>query len=281
MSFGFYAKNNNGQILFSDTSYCLEYIGKATLRTDIAYKGFNRHTDIPTYLYQYLYGKYFYDAPIYMLGYYDITAQASNMVAFSYVQNGHFTGIVYQHQIDANTTRLYVLAQGVTNIDNDPCAPVVYCFRKISPTPNTGHGIKIFDASGNETLNTSSNIMMLKAGAQMDLPTTKMARSIYGSLYSPSNNNGTFELNITDHACINTPLSMTKPAISFYSPATANAYTVSSISWLHELGVRYNRTSNIIQSQWGSIANIYSGLATKQIPSHSNFAMVIDGADYD
>ena len=280
MSFGFYAKNNNSQILFSDTSYCLEFIGKATLRTDIGYKGFNHVIQYADLLYSRYNDVIFYDLPYYSIGYYDINAQASDMIAFSYVPNGHFTGIVYQHQIDANTTRFYVIAQGNTNIYNDPNAPIVYCFRKITPTTNSGHGIKIYDASGNETLSTRSNLMMLKAGAQMSLPATKLARGTYFALVRRSNNNGVNALNITDHACVNTPLSMTKPAISFYSPATGLAPGASSIYGLFELGARYNRTSNIIQSQWGEIQTV-TGASTKQIPAHSNFAMVIDGADYD
>lgn len=287
MSFGFYAKNNNGQLMFSDSSYTLEYIGKATLRTDIGYNGFSLYyaQNAKDWRY-YIYGGYtIYDLPMpYSIGYYDVEATASELVAFSYVPvNDVFTAIIYQKQLNATTTRFYVLTQGNTNISNDPFAPQVYCFKKITQKSDTGHGIKIYDANGNETFTTQANIAILKAGANMSVQASRMSAGKYSNLVYASNNNNVHALNVQDHALVSSAQYMAKPAISYYSPSSGIGYIGSGgVNRFFELGVRYNNISNVIQSQWAEVVSVYSGYnSTKNIAAHTSFAMMIDGADYD
>lgn len=288
MSFGFYAKNNNSQILFSDSSYVLEFAGKATLRTDIGYKGFSgyNYPDVPTdWRYYYYYG-WIYDKPIwYNLGYYDIAGDADDIVAFSYVPvNDIFTGIVYQYQLNETTTRLHVITQCNTNIYNDPFAPQVYCFRKITPKADSGHGLKIYNAAGAETFTTQANVLIQKGGANLSVNASRLGPGTFYNLVYASNNFNVHEKNIQNHALINTPLSMSKPAISYYPPGTGLGYRGGyGIYELFELGMRYNNVDNILQSQWGSIGTVYLNNANQQknIPAHQSFAMMIDGSDYD
>lgn len=288
MSFGFSATNNNNQILFSDSSYVLEFIGKATLRTDLGYKGFSGYYDssVPSSWRYYWIGSFeLKDFPLwYHIGYYEIEANANDMIAFSYVPvNDVFTGILYQHQITPTVTRFYVLTQNTRNINNDPFAPQVYCFKKITTKPDTGHGIKIYNSSGNETFTTQANVLIQKAGSQMNLSTSRLAPGKYSNFIYVSNNNNSHTYYIENHALVNPSASITKPAICYYCPATGVGYRGSGgINAFFELGIRFNNSLNVLQTQWGNVADLYSGYnSTKNIPAHSSFAMVIDGADYD
>lgn len=282
MSYGFEAKNDYSQVLFSDKSYTLEYIGKATLRTDIGYKGWTGYTPTSGYRYFDTYGTR-YDFPWYLLGYYEIEAQSQDMVAFCQIApNDIFTGIVYQHQQTATTTRFYVISQGLTNINNDPNAPTIYCFRKIQPKASDGYGMQIYDAYGNLTFSTKSNMMVEKAGAVVAVQYSNFAASSTGSLPYASNNGGTNALNIKNHSFINTPISMTKPALSFYPTATG-VFTSGTPFHLLDCGARYNSSLNVIQTQYGRVGSVFPVYRppNRQIPEHNTFVMMIDGADYD
>ena len=284
MAFGFYAANDSNQVICSDSSYTLEYIGKATLRTDIGYYGFNRKAISSSLRYYAPFGNTLYDDPQYMLGTYEIEAQASDLVAFSYVQpNDIFTGIVYQHQETSTTTRFYVITQGVTGIPNDPNAPIVYCFRKISAKPSLGSGLQIYDGSGNLTFTTQANTLRLKGGAALSINASTLRYGYYSSLYYGSNNNGVNALNIQNHSCIGSIQSMSKPAISFYPAVTGIANENNAgLADYYDLGIRYNSSIQQLQTQYGNQGNFYLGsYDNRNIPAYNSFAMMIDGSDYD
>lgn len=273
--FGLNALNDNNQILFSDTSYVLQFVTKATwvTRYNVSVIGGTN----PRWMTIFSEVK---SCPIYVINEFTVNIPYDQLLAFSHVTFPSYTAILYQSQIDANNTRLLVISQM-----NEQ--PQVYCFRKMAPTGN-GYGLKLFDSSGNETFSTNTRALIPRAAANVSVGITPWSVQRY-----TVNNSYSFNVNgpnqtteyYSDIALINPTSAIAKPAINFHSQMTCvTRSSVSSSSYAFcEPAVRYNASTSTIQLQHGSTAlNVFvSGSPVIVVPAHSVFSMIIDGAYYD
>lgn len=273
--FGLNAVNNNNQLLFSDRSYVLEFVAKATWvrRYDVqTVGGYN-----PRWMTIFSEVK---SCPIYVINEFTVSVPYDQLLAFSYVTFPSYTAILYQTQIDANTTKLLVVSQLYEQ-------PQVYCFKKMTPSGG-GYGLKLFDAAGNETFSTNKRVLIPQAASVVSVSTTPWSVQQYSVNTDYSFNvNGPSQTTeyYSDHALISAAPSLSKPAINFHSQMTCvtRSGVTGGLYAFCEPAVRYNAGTSTIQMQHGSTAiNTYiGGSPVMVIPAHSVFSMVIDGAYYD
>jgi hypothetical protein len=274
--FGFKAVNDYNQILFSDSSYVLEFVAKATWvrRYDIQTAGgtntrfLNIFSEIKCH-------------PLYIINEYTINIPNTDLLAFSHVTFPSYTAILYQTAINSTTTRLLVVGQLYEQ-------PQVYCFRKIVGSSG-GYGIKVFDAAGAETFSTNTRTLIPRAASNISVtasPWFVKRYSVNNSYYFAANNGNENLEAYYDNALIGPATAIAKPAINFHSQMSAVVFGgggTNSIKVFCEPGVRYNSSSQTLQLQHGvgSGQTSIPNAPEVRVPAHNVFTMVIDGAYYD
>lgn len=274
--FGFKAVNDYNQILFSDSSYVLEFVAKATWvrRYDIQAVGgtntrfLNIFSEVKSH-------------PFYVINEYNVNIPNTELLAFSHVTFPSYTAILYQTAINSTTTRLLVVGQLYEQ-------PQVYCFRKIVGSSG-GYGIRVFDAAGAETFSTNTRTLIPRAAS--DIPVT--ASPWFVQTYSV-NNSYSFAVNggnqnteyYYDIGLINATTTIAKPAINFHSQMSSVVYDgggSNSFKVYAEPGVRYNPSTQTMQLQHGVTSStvVLTNAPEVRVPAHNVFTMVIDGAYYD
>lgn len=275
--FGLEVTNDFNEVLFTDSSYVLQYAGKAVWQ-----QRYNlMHYGVTNSRYLTLVGYTIYSAPHFVINRMRVSVPSTELLAFSYVPSPSFTAILYTTAVDANTTDILVIAQ-------EEEVPEVYCFRKIQPVAG-GYGMQLRDAAGNITVTSNAQLLIPKAGAVIPVPYTNQYVKSWSrnSAYSFTTNGGDENnMYITSYAPIRSiPATVTKPAICYYTQATAviESSTSSGNYGFIEHALRYNTTTKQFEGQHGLTALTYinSTSATIRVPAHSVFTMMIDGAFYD
>lgn len=275
--FGLSATNDYGELLFSDSSAVLEYLGKATWQ-----KRYNNNSPgnvNPRYWQMEGYAPV-YSRPHYVVNEYLIAAPSSDLLCFVHVPWPSFTAIQYTTPVEQNLTRLNVIGQ-VFDV------PEVYCFRKIAPKSG-GYGMSLWDSAGNLTFTTNSRMLVPRAASVVAVPYTSQFTQAWSQ-----NRSFSFAVNGSDQNTTYTQINglirpvghVAKPAIAYYPAITGVVQSGSSNSYYDfiESAVRYRADIGAIEHQWGSAANTYinSGAAEIRVPAHSQFCVVIDGTAYD
>lgn len=268
MSYGFEAVNDNNDVLFSDTSYTLEYFGKAT------YQGWA--VQIGSFYYYTRNGSTLYNLPGYGLADYYVNIPPADLLAFAYIPYPGFTSILFQ-RASGSGTQLYAIAQNAT-------PPTIYCFRKTQQQDFSGKwGINLYDSNGNVCFSSEANNLIPKAGANMYCPASNLVAYQVDQSYRAGNSGNEGATTISSTALLSSSKSgIVKPAISTFGTGTASIYDNLYQTFIFELGFRYNSATSKIDAQWGQVgAGQFGTRITRQIPSTTNFVTVIDGAMYD
>jgi len=265
--FGFRVSNNYGEIVVSDSSYTLEYAGKATYSqmfrpTTFRYKAIGGGADL-------------LNGPIFTGAEFFVDLPHDEFLAFSYSQWPNFTSVMYQIPVTSTRTRLLVATQ-VSFV------PTIYCFRKIQPKSG-GHGIAVRDSSGNLTFTTQSKILVPLAAANFTVPSagniyTRFIGSEIIVLEGPSNGPEV----VTDLGSLRPLPAMQKPAIAYSSTSTLIVNVDGGFHEFWESGLRLNLSAGRFEHQYGYIDQATIVQRTNIKPgAHPGFALAIDGAMYD
>ena len=261
MSYGFRVKNNSGNILVSDETYNLVYLGKATF-IGVTYT-FTSVLNIPTFEVSEL--KYEINsggAPIVPFLYNPNSGGNSNRSAFGGIANLELVG---------NIWTLYIYIDRFASF-----VPTVYCFRRIASAPLTGYGMAVFDASGAQTYNTNANHINLKSIVNVAYGASSVQCGTFsGYVYCrPS---------YADTVTAAGPTTLAKPALSYGTQNNSAAYSTGSQRQYFFENLAYYDTSNkLIYTRWGFLANprTFSGYGFNVSPGTVT-TLLIDGAEYD
>jgi hypothetical protein len=265
MAFGFLIKNTNNNVLVSDKTYNLSFVGKASY-----VQSWNSRYVSENPRFYVGFGLSLENAQIFCLYEYSFNGNGLEVVPFCYSPYPNYTGIVGIEKV-GNVYTYYVVTQAEQ-------LPTIYCFSKISLQVKTGWGLNVFDASGKPTFTSNNPKMLNLVGAYDASYGDSSLGYINGDLSMPISNSG----QINTAPIIPLVKAPVKPAILSHTIGSAYISRSPSGTFL-ESGIRYNPTTKNIETRWGmvSVSNYDDRSRTINLPARTGFVGLIDGADYD
>ena len=265
MAFGFLIKNTNNNVLVSDKTYNLSFVGKASyVRAWTSYYASNNPRFYSNYGYN------LESAQIFHLYEYSFDGLGLDVIPFCYAPYPDYTGIVGITKTGTVYT-YYVITQAFE-------LPTIYCFSKVPLAVKTGWGLNVFDAAGVPTFTSNDPKMLQLVGAYDASYGNSSLGFASGSLFMPLSNSG----QINTAPIIPLVKVPNKPAI--LSHTIGSAYNSASANGtFFENGVRFNSTTKNIETRWGmvSVSNYDDTSRTIDLPARTGYVGLIDGADYD